>query len=93
LSQQLKSAPYVAGNSFDNTWKVICDICGRQRISYQLRKTWEGWMSCADCWEPRQPQDLVRVYPEHPAPDYSRPRPNPPRHLLNPPFNPYTQNP
>ena len=41
-------------------WNAICDTCGLKFKSDQLYKTWDGYMVCTKCWEPRQPQDFVR---------------------------------
>ena len=55
-------------------WNVFCDRCGRKFKSSELRKEWQGFMVCADCWEPRNQQDFIRSIPEKPAPPWSRPR-------------------
>lgn len=55
------------------SWKVICDVCGREYRSYQLTKRWDGLMTCSEDWEPRQPQDFVRGVADKIAPPYTRP--------------------
>lgn len=55
------------------SWKVICDICGREYLSYELRKRWDGFLVCKDDWEPRHPQDFVRGVADFQAPPYTRP--------------------
>jgi hypothetical protein len=42
------------------SWKTVCDQCGRQFKSNQLRQRWDGLMTCANDWEPRHPQDFVK---------------------------------
>lgn len=42
------------------SWNAICDRCGRKFKAYQLRRTWDGLMVCADDWETRHPQELIR---------------------------------
>ena len=42
-------------------WSAICDRCGFTYRSWQLKKEWNGLMTCRACWEPRHPQDFVRV--------------------------------
>ena len=45
-------------------YKAICDRCGRTRKGSELKIEWDMYFVCADsCWEPRQPQDFVRVIP------------------------------
>lgn len=35
---------------------AICDRCGQQYDFSQLRKEWNGLMTCPECWEPKHPQ-------------------------------------
>ena len=57
-------------------WKAICDRCGFERWNHQIRLEWNGLRVCADtCWEPRHPQDLIRVRPERQRVNDPRPRP------------------
>lgn len=42
-------------------WNAICDVCGFQYKASELIKRWDGLMVCAADWEPRQPQDHVRI--------------------------------
>jgi hypothetical protein len=41
-------------------YNSICDYCGRKLKFSALRKTWDGFYTCKQCWEPRHPQDFVR---------------------------------
>ena len=41
-------------------WKAICDICGRLFKASLLKKRWDGFQTCPDDFEIRQPQDFVR---------------------------------
>jgi hypothetical protein len=59
---------YVKGD-----WLTICDRCGRVYHGSQLKKEWDGFMVCKDCWEPRQPQDFVRGIVDTQIPPYVRP--------------------
>jgi len=53
---------------------VICDRCGRQRWRSDCRKDWKGLIVCADtCYEPRHPQESLRVRPNHIAVTDPRP--------------------
>ena len=45
-------------------WNVICDRCGFEYKSDELRKEWNGLMVCKPCWEPRHPMDLMRARQE-----------------------------
>lgn len=54
-------------------WLAICDRCGFEYKSYQLRKEWQGLMTCKSCWEPRHPQDFVRVTRDDQTPPWTRP--------------------
>ena len=39
---------------------AICDRCGFEYKSSQLKKEWTNLMVCRDCWEPRHEQDFVK---------------------------------
>jgi hypothetical protein len=54
-------------------WAAICDRCGFRFHSYKLKKEWDGLMVCKNCWEPRHPQDFVRVPVEEVVPPWTRP--------------------
>lgn len=54
-------------------WNACCDQCGRVFKSGQLRPRWDNAMVCAQCWEPRHPQDYLRGIPDNMAVPWSRP--------------------
>lgn len=56
-------------------WKAICDRCGFEFASDQLRKDWQGLMVCRKDYETRHPQDFVRGVPDNPTPPWTRPEP------------------
>lgn len=56
-------------------WNVICDSCGFKYKSRQLRKRWDGFMVCPDCFEVRHPQDFLRARLDRQDIPWSRPRP------------------
>lgn len=56
-------------------WKAICDRCGFEYWSDELRKEWTGLMVCRADWEPRHPQDTIRAKPDRQAPPWVRPDP------------------
>lgn len=59
-------------------WNAVCDVCGFERKSGQLKERWDGLMVCdpivqIGCWEPRHPQDFIRpVRDQEPLP-WTRP--------------------
>ncbi len=55
-------------------WLAICDRCGMEFLSGQLKLTWDGLRVDAACWEPRHPQDFVRGVKEATIP-WARPEP------------------
>lgn len=48
-------------------WNAICDECGFKFKSNQLKKRWDGAMTCKECWEPRHPQDYIKSVPDRQA--------------------------
>lgn len=50
-----------------------CDVCGLKRKASEARLRWDNARTCAECWEPRHPQDFVRGVPETSAPPWVRP--------------------
>lgn len=56
-------------------WNSLCDRCGFQYKSDELRSEWTGLMVCAPCYETRHPQDLLRVPREQISVPWSRPSP------------------
>lgn len=70
-----KNPGYKAGDA-----KGICDSCGFVFYLSQLRPRWDGMRVCEKDWEPRQPQDLLRVARDNQTvPD---PRPEAPDHFI-----------
>ncbi len=57
-------------------YNAICDRCGFKFKASQMLKTWDGLFVDRTCWEPRQPQDFLRVYPEHLSVPIARPEPD-----------------
>jgi len=55
-------------------YKVVCDLCGKITLRSKCKKTWQGWLVCADrCWRPKHPQESVKVIPEDPTVPDARP--------------------
>lgn len=46
------------------TWNALCDVCGFKFKSSDLKKRWDGLMTCHADWEPRHPQDFLRAIKE-----------------------------
>jgi len=42
-------------------WKAICDVCGFEFYSNELRKRWDGLMVCDQDFEHDHPQKYLRV--------------------------------
>lgn len=60
---------YVAGQ-----WKAVCDRCGFERMSADLRLEWTGLRVCRDtCFEHRNVQEKVRGRADRQAPPWTRP--------------------
>ena len=59
------------------TWKVVCDVCGFQFASSDVKKRWDGLMVCHEDWELDHPQKFVRVRPETAIPAFVRAEPEP----------------
>lgn len=54
-------------------YNVICDVCGFQYKSNELKKRWDGYMVCEADWEPRNILDFyVPANDSHKLP-YTRP--------------------
>lgn len=63
-------------------WNVICDRCGGQYKSAQLRKEYTGLMVChghgtRGCWEPRHPNELETPREDRQEVPWTRPDPAP----------------
>jgi hypothetical protein len=45
-------------------WNVICDVCGFEFKSDEVRKRWDGFIVCKDDFEYDHPQKYLRVREE-----------------------------
>lgn len=59
-------------------WNALCDRCGFEFKSNQLREEWNGLRTCKgagtnNCWERRQPQDRVKGKADRQTVPWSRP--------------------
>lgn len=48
-------------------WNAICDRCGLQFKSFQLREEWTGLMVCERCYETKHPQLLLKGVKDDPS--------------------------
>jgi hypothetical protein len=55
-------------------WLAVCDVCGWEFLSGQLRKRWDGLMVDDACWETQHPQEFIRPIKESTVP-WTRPEP------------------
>lgn len=55
------------------TWRAICDSCGFEFPSDELRQRWDGFMVCKEDFETKHPQLDIRIKPERVAPPWTRP--------------------
>lgn len=56
-------------------WLAVCDVCGFEFLSGQLRERWDGLMVDDRCFETQHPQEFVRSVKESTIP-WSRPEPD-----------------
>jgi len=54
-------------------WNAICDVCGLKMKATDLTKRWDGLMVCAQDWEQRHPQELIRPIPDQTKLPWTRP--------------------
>lgn len=52
---------------------VICDRTGFKMKVEDCKKEWNGFFVRRESWERRQPQDLLKGFPDRQQPDVSRP--------------------
>ena len=56
-------------------WNAVCYTCGGKFKATELRKQWQGYFTCKDCWEPRHPQDFVKGVADNMAVPWAQPTP------------------
>ena len=61
-------------------WNAICDCCGFEYKSGQLRLQWNNLRTCIGpgtngCWEPRHPQEAMRGKRDDQSLPWARPEP------------------
>lgn len=55
--------PKNAGFRPGENWQA-CPVCGFDYRASDFRRRWDGLMVCKEDWEPRHPQDFLRVSPD-----------------------------
>jgi hypothetical protein len=67
---------YVNSNYYKaGTWNVICDVCGVQFKSDQVRKRWDGLIVCQGDFEHDHPQKHLRINEDKQAVAFVRSEP------------------
>ena len=66
----MKKTQYVPGDYY-----AVCDVCGFEFYASELKKRWDGRMVCKTDWEPRHPQETLRIRTQVPKPPWTRPEP------------------
>lgn len=56
-------------------YNTVCYVCGWKYKASELKKHWQGYYVCEKDWEPRQPQDFVRVPADTQIPPWTQVRP------------------
>lgn len=59
------------------SWNVICELCGRQFKSDEVRKRWDGLWVCQNDYEARHVLDFIRTPAETGTVPYVSPEPAP----------------
>lgn len=47
---------YISGD-----WNLVCDSCAKKIKASKSKHRWDGFIVCADCWEPRHSLDFIRA--------------------------------
>lgn len=47
---------------------TICMVCGFKYKASEMRKRWDGVYVCETDWEPRHPQELIKIPRERSVP-------------------------
>lgn len=57
-------------------WNAVCDVCGFEFKSFQLRKRWDGLMCCKEDWELDHPQKYLKVHEDRQTVPWVRKEPS-----------------
>lgn len=54
-------------------WNAVCDRCGGEYKSSQIKEEWDGLRVCRECFDPRHPQDFVKGVKDDQSVAWTRP--------------------
>lgn len=57
-------------------WKMVCDVCGFEFLSGQMKQRWDGPWVCNQDFETRHPQEFGRTIIDKQSVPYTRPEPD-----------------
>lgn len=57
-------------------WNSICDVCGFKFKDTDLKRRWDGLMTCSKDWEIQHPQERIRPIPDQSKLPWTRPEGN-----------------
>lgn len=55
------------------SWNIYCDVCSKKIKASEAKHRWDGFIVCADDWEPRHPQDFVKAKIDKISVPFARP--------------------
>ena len=56
--------------TWPGNWKVTCQVCGFWYPSSEIKKRWDGVLTCPKDYETRHPQTLIKVRGERAFPSF-----------------------
>lgn len=60
---------YISGD-----WNLVCDSCAKKIKASKSKHRWDGFIVCADCWEPRHSLDFIRARNDKITVPFTRPQ-------------------
>lgn len=55
------------------SWNAVCDVCGFRWKAELIKERWDSLRTCPECFELRNPLDLIRTPLENTTVPYQRP--------------------
>lgn len=52
------------------TWRAVCQVCGFEFASDEIKKRWDGLLVCSKDYETRHPQTLIKIREESSVPAF-----------------------
>lgn len=62
-------------NFSSGDWLILCDSCAKKIRASKSKQRWDGFIVCADCWEPRHSMDFIRARADKISVPFTRPQP------------------